>query len=212
MSDPDSPASSKRDLRVGEGMDPRPEDLSFIDRTAPFPVGSHELEASASDTVDLSQIALDTYWRERSEQIYSVIRDMELTEAWPLDDQSRVASAIERLGRHLGYADAGKLSALKHEEMILVLGYIRAGRSLRLYHFFYERVPDVAVDLLKTCRRLEAGLQSVIPGTRPGPEEVLFGAAHAHLSRLRQIERTSALSRVFAPSNVLPLINALIHE
>ncbi len=169
--------------------------------------------APGSETLDLSSGVLNAYWATRSQQLYHVICEMERSETWPIDGSLRILDAIERLGHRLSTAAVTTLAALPHDELILVLGYISAGRALRVYQFLHERAPDTAIDVLETCRRHEGARPMPPPSSAAVLDDHGIGeAAHAHLERLRQIERTLVLSRVFGTANITPLLNALIAE
>lgn len=96
---------------------------------------------------DLRHEAVHRFWKEYSDpMIYRVLAFMEAVETWPLDGDTELEDAVERLGNQLDVV--GNYELGREDDFITLACNLKASRSLRLLQSMDTSHPGAASKLL----------------------------------------------------------------
>lgn len=154
--------------------------------------------------LDLARSAVSFFWQGSGPRSRRVIDRLERLEGFTPDDRGLIDRALIDLGRELGPQELVALADASDRDLVVVLGYVKAGRALRILkavHEVRERHPRAFLD---AC----LALQTVEASTDPHGER----ASKIMIGRFEAIAQYNCLSRVFNPARARDIEAALSQE
>lgn len=136
------------------------------------------------------------FWKNYDDpMIYRVIAFMESVEAWTLDGDPNLESAMQQLGDELEKLSRFELS--REEQFVMLCAHIKTSRILRLLQAIDTIDPGSASKVLMFAEENNT------------PDNLLAGL---FLRRNIVFERLRLLARVFAPQRIELILKALEQE
>lgn len=173
----------------------------FDQLKSPAPEGAKAFdgfhEAHNYDDSPLSDEEIDRLWRNAG--LGGIIRKMERQDVWAVDGQGQTPESMttsRRLLARIAQATetpAGLKVVVDNEALIAkFMAHLRTGRAIALFRFLMDRSPAFAVNMLREAVHTEQDRFLYILG-----------------ERIRVLEKSRVLSRVFSPERIASLIEAL---
>lgn len=133
--------------------------------------------------LNLRTSVLNQYWAARDPRMAKILSWMKTLEDWMLDENEEVAEALYRLCERLDPRDPSLLE--RHsEDLITLMAYLSAPRSIRLLSWLDEHSPyGIAGQLTELA---------ALPHNQ--------GSGQLFLDRLQTLRSLALLGRVFSPS------------
>jgi len=145
---------------------------------------------------DLHEDAVHAFWDSYDRRtLYRIIVALEQVEHWTIDKDSRVESALLRLGESID--QLGDFEMNEEGRLVRVLANTHAGRALRILQALDLEKPGTASQLLMFAEEAEEDAA--------GSHQ----SAKLFLKRNLIFERLQLLSRVFAPQRLSLVLKAL---
>lgn len=154
--------------------------------------------------LDLARSAVSFFWRGAGHHSRRVIERLEMVEGFTPDERQQIDRALLELGRVLGQKELTALANASDRDLVVVLGYIKAGRAMRILkavHDIRATHPRAFIDACLALQDVEN--QGDLHGVK---------ASRIMLDRFHAMARYNCLSRVFDVRRARDIEAALSQE
>lgn len=181
---------------------------SALARPVMAPEGAHAFTAAREalpqdvSLVHFSDHEIERMWAELGVQ--GIIKKMDMADVWAVDGREPAPRTLTALNDSIAAiydaATHGRESALLDcaPQIAQFLGHLRSSRALALFRWMMERSPGMGLKLIQDASAV---------GEEIGSKEEAF--LLILYQRVRVLERSRILSRVFAPERIAALLEAI---
>ena len=140
---------------------------------------------------DLSLEGTQAFFLGRDPLLGKAIESMETVESWTQDKVAEVQATLQALADRIESIDSDDLKGDLRNKLIVLVGYISAGKAIKLLMWIEQNHPTFVARTLA-----EAQMLAVL-------DKVNSGAAKLFVERFEVLERMHMLSRIFSEQRLL---------